>query len=82
MLMERQRSPQAKEATVFRNTPRLGRDRISPGQSPTASSPPARELPEVKKSGVAMALHPEAIQRRAYEIYIERGGRDGHDVED
>ena len=25
---------------------------------------------------------PEQIERRAYELYLERGGEDGHDVED
>jgi hypothetical protein len=25
---------------------------------------------------------PEQIEKRAYELYLERGGEDGHDVED
>jgi len=30
----------------------------------------------------AMQLPPEMIARRAYEIFVERGGQDGRDMDD
>jgi len=43
------------------------------------------DVPETENPGVAVQKEPPArdeIARRAYELYLERGGQDGHDVED
>lgn len=49
---------------------------------PTPSAP---ERPEPEEPGVVMPTQissREEVARRAYELYLERGGQDGHDVED
>jgi hypothetical protein len=40
--------------------------------------------PETRSGAVTAEGHPtsEEIELRAYQIYIERGGADGHDVDD
>lgn len=43
------------------------------------------DVPETEDRGVAVRREPPAqdeIARRAYELYLERGGLDGYDLED
>ncbi len=43
------------------------------------------DMPETEDPGVAMQGEPptqDDIARRAYGLYLKRGGQDGHDVED
>jgi Protein of unknown function (DUF2934) len=50
-----------------------------------APTPTPLDLPETEDPEVAVQREPpaqEEIARRAYELYLERGGQDGHDVED
>jgi hypothetical protein len=47
-------------------------------------SRPTEKSPLVGSESRTAEAHPtpQEIARRAYEIYIERGGADGHDVDD
>jgi hypothetical protein len=40
--------------------------------------------PQTESKAFNLELHPtgEEIELRAYQIYVERGGADGHDVDD
>ena len=60
--------------------PRGAKSRESRVHTPSAS-----EGPEPEEPGVVMPTpisSREDVPRRAYELYLERGGQDGHDVED
>jgi DUF2934 family protein len=43
--------------------------------------PAARSQPQASEIPVAPALPHDEIRRRAYEIYLERGGEQGRDLE-
>jgi hypothetical protein len=40
------------------------------------------EMPQTDVSHSASEVTPDAIARRAYEIYMNRGGAEGHDIDD
>lgn len=81
MLMERERSSQAQDPAVFRNSPRLRRSKQSresvPRATPSRTREPAGDAPHAFGTPTR-----EAIARRAFEIYLERGRGEGQDVED
>jgi hypothetical protein len=47
-------------------------------------SPSREKSLQTRSEALTAAVHPavEEIEARAYQIYIERGGADGHDVDD
>jgi hypothetical protein len=40
------------------------------------------KMPRTDVSHPASEITPDAIARRAYEIYMDRGGANGHDIDD
>lgn len=61
----------------------MGRSRAeSAGMAPHAVPQESDERPQPAVVTLADALAQEEIARRAYRLYLERGGQDGHDVED
>ena len=44
-------------------------------------SPSTEKSPQTRSEALNLELH-EEIELRAYQIYVERGGADGHDVDD
>ena len=61
----------------------MGRSRAeSAGMAPHAVPQESDERPQPAVVTLADALAQEEIARRAYRLYLERGGQDGHDLED
>jgi hypothetical protein len=52
------------------------------GNRSTGPQAATTQASETGEASVANAAHDEDIRRRAYEIYLERGGEAGHELED